>query len=67
MTAYKHDCTGDTECFQILTVPELAQRLRVPASWVYQHQADLPVFRLGRYLRCTCGELARFLTERNCQ
>ena len=58
-----HACTGDS-CSQILVVPEIAHRLRVRSSWVYQHQADLPIFKLGKYLRSTCGNLSRFIAER---
>jgi hypothetical protein len=35
----------------ILTVNEVADRLRVKASWVYSHAADLGAYRLGKYLR----------------
>jgi hypothetical protein len=58
-----HDCTGNG-CDFMLTPPEIAERLRVPASWVYQHQVDLPIFHLGRYLRCVCGELTLFIKAR---
>jgi hypothetical protein len=58
----QHDCKGAT-CDFLLTPAEVAERLRVRPSWVYQHQADLPVFKLGRYVRCRCGELSRFLEK----
>jgi predicted DNA-binding transcriptional regulator AlpA len=35
----------------LLTVPELAERLRLSRSWVYDHADDLGAFRLGKYLR----------------
>jgi hypothetical protein len=42
----------------ILTPEELAKRLKVPKSWVFEKTrtrvsstAPLPVFRIGRYLR----------------
>ena len=35
----------------ILTVPEVAKRLRVAPSWVYGHADFLGVYRLGKYLR----------------
>jgi hypothetical protein len=35
----------------LLTVQELAKRLRLPPSWVYRHAAELGAFRLGKYLR----------------
>jgi hypothetical protein len=35
----------------LMTVGELAARLRVTASWVYSHADCLGVYRLGKYLR----------------
>jgi hypothetical protein len=34
-----------------LTVSEVAAKLRVRPSWVYEHADDLGVYRLGKYLR----------------
>jgi hypothetical protein len=39
------------DCNQVLTVPELAYRLRVAPSWVYAHAEVLGAYRLGKYLR----------------
>jgi len=36
---------------EILTVDELAIRLRVKASWVYRYADQLGAYRLGKYLR----------------
>lgn len=36
---------------QLLTIPELARRLRVKTSWVYSHATDLGALRVGKYLR----------------
>jgi hypothetical protein len=36
---------------EILTVSEIAERLRVPSSWVYSHTDLLGAYRLGKYLR----------------
>lgn len=36
---------------RLLTVDEIAERLRVKPSWVYSHQDELGVRRLGKYLR----------------
>src|SRR5262245_46145348 len=36
---------------ELLTVGEVAARLRVKDSWVYSHADDLGVYRLGKYLR----------------
>jgi len=40
---------NDTD--EILTVSEVADRLRVPSSWVYGHADALGAYRLGKYLR----------------
>lgn len=36
---------------ELLTVDDLASRLRVKRSWVYTHADDLGAYRLGKYLR----------------
>ena len=48
--------------FELLTAEELAERLRVPASWIREQtrsrslQGDpLPHLRLGRYIRFRTG------------
>lgn len=35
----------------LLTVEEIAVRLRVKPSWVYTHADELGALRLGKYLR----------------
>ena len=35
----------------LLTVEEIAARLRVKSSWVYTHADELGALRLGKYLR----------------
>jgi hypothetical protein len=35
----------------LLDVRELANKLRLRPSWVYDHADDLGAFRLGKYLR----------------
>jgi hypothetical protein len=35
----------------LLTADEVAAILRVPRSWIYSHLSELPVIRLGRYVR----------------
>jgi len=42
---------------EILTVGEVAQRLRVPPSWVYSHTDLLGAYRLGKYLRFSWGRV----------
>ena len=52
----------------LLTADEVAQILRVPRSWVYSHLSDLPVIRLGRYVRFRRSEINGFLEKRGaCQ
>ncbi len=41
---------------ELLTVPELADRLKVPVSWIYQRTRGrgrdrLPHLKIGKYLR----------------
>ena len=45
----------------LLTVDEVAAILRVPRSWVYSHLSELPVIRLGGYVRFKRSEVERFL------
>ena len=35
----------------LMTVEEVATKLRVKTSWVYAHADDLGAYRLGKYLR----------------
>jgi len=44
---------------RLLTPEELADRLRVSLSWVYEQsrQGNLPTIRLGRYLRFDLHEV----------
>lgn len=52
----------------LLTAEEVAAILRVPKSWIYSHLSDLPVIRLGRYVRFKRSEVERFLENRGpCQ
>jgi excisionase family DNA binding protein len=41
----------DNKADDVLTVDELAARLKVPASWVYSHADGLRAYRLGKYIR----------------
>lgn len=46
----------------LLDASEVAQRLRVPVSWVRKHGDDLPgVVRLGKYIRWNSGKLDEFI------
>jgi len=52
----------------LLTADEVAQILRVPKSWVYSHLRELPVIRLGRYVRFKRSEIDGYLEKRGaCQ
>jgi len=64
------------ERFELLTAEELAERLRVPVSWIREQtrsrslQYDpLPHLRLGRYVRFQWGspELGAWLRRRLCE
>ena len=64
---------GVGEQFELLTAEELAERLRVPASWVREQTRSraldgdpLPHLRLGRYIRFQWGspELQAWLQRR---
>jgi len=50
----------------ILTPEELAERLKVPVSWVYKKSAAsaFPVLRCGRYLRFSWPEVCAWLREK---
>ena len=51
----------------LLTVQELALRLNVPATWIYQRtrlgQRALPHVRLGKYIRFNINEVMVFLKK----
>lgn len=56
----------------ILTPEELAERLKLPLSWIYEksrasgkHGNPLPVLRCGRYLRFSWTDVCAWLRERN--
>ncbi len=45
----------------LLTISEVAVRLRVKVSWVYAHADDLGAYRLGKYLRFSWGRVLEHL------
>jgi excisionase family DNA binding protein len=57
------DRTVTSEDF--LTVSEVATRLRVKNSWVYQHADDLGAYRLGKYLRFSWDRVLERLDRRD--
>jgi excisionase family DNA binding protein len=53
---------------RLLSVPEVAQLLQVPVSWVYDHTRPncshpLPFLKLGKYLRFQVTEIRAYLEE----
>jgi excisionase family DNA binding protein len=54
---------GDPGNQVLLTVDEVAEILRVPRSWIYSHQDQLPTVRLGRYVRFKRSEIDLFVDQ----
>jgi len=56
--AVKQAINGDRE-IELLTPEELADRLKVPLSWVYEQsrQGNIPTHRMGRYIRFDLREV----------
>ena len=52
---------------KLLTVQEVASRLNVPVTWIYQRtrlgQRALPHVRLGKYIRFNINEVMVFLKK----
>jgi excisionase family DNA binding protein len=53
----------------LLTVHEVAELLRVPVSWVYEHTRGrcldrIPGFRLGKYWRFSAGDVTAWIRSR---
>jgi excisionase family DNA binding protein len=51
---------------QLLTVAEIAERLKLPISWIYERTrlrgiARLPHYKLGKYLRFSEAEVWNWL------
>lgn len=59
LNATKNNDTG------LLTAAELAERLKVPVSWVYEQsrQGKIPTHRMGRYLRFRLQEVVDSQTK----
>lgn len=49
---------------KLLRVEEVAERLRVPVSWVYRNADDLRAYRVGKYLRFSWGRVLEGLDSR---
>jgi len=48
----------------LLTVQELASRLNVKRSWVYDHADELGAYRLGKYVRFSWQTVVERLERR---
>ena len=52
---------------ELITVQELAKRLKVPVSWVYQRtrlgQEAIPHVKIGKYVRFNWEEVVDFLED----
>lgn len=55
--------TPDLGRGEILTVSELAERLRVRPSWIYRHAELLGAYRLGKYLRFSWNRVLERLEQ----
>lgn len=54
--AIKDELNGNSE---LLTPEQLADRLHIPVSWVYEQsrQGNIPTHRIGRYIRFDLHEV----------
>ena len=52
---------------ELLLPEELASRLKVPVSWVYEQsrQGNIPTHRIGRYIRFDLAEVLESREETN--
>jgi hypothetical protein len=55
--------TPDLGGNEILTVLEVAERLRVRPSWIYGHADLLGAYRLGKYLRFSWNRVLERLEQ----
>jgi excisionase family DNA binding protein len=53
------EANGNGPSAELLTPEDLADRLKVPVSWVYEQsrQGKIPTHRLGRYIRFDLQEV----------
>jgi hypothetical protein len=49
---------------ELLTVEDVAAKLKVKSSWVYTHADDLGAFHVGKYLRFTWGRVLERIEEK---
>ena len=53
------EANGNGNTAELLTPEDLADRLKVPLSWVYEQsrQGKIPTYRIGRYIRFDLHEV----------
>ncbi len=56
----------------LLTVQEVAEILKVPVSWVYEHTrgncvGKLPHIKVGKYVRFLDSDISKYLEEMRAQ
>ena len=56
---------SDAVATELLTPEQLAARLQVPVSWVYEQSRhnNIPTHRIGRYVRFDIREVLQYLAE----
>ena len=54
---------------ELLTLQEMAARLKVPLSWIYSRtrikDSDFPVIRVGKYCRFEAGAVMAWIEKQN--
>ena len=67
--SYKKKGEGKMQAEELITVQDLAKRLNVPVSWIYQRtrrgQHSIPHMKLGKYVRFSWQQVVEFLQENN--
>lgn len=66
LTTYNHG-TGELSqsSNQLLTIPQVSERLALPVSRVYElaRQGKIPVVRVGKYVRVQAGQLTKWMKD----
>jgi excisionase family DNA binding protein len=67
MTEFAPVITNVGDSSQLLTVEEIAARMKVPTSWVYERTRrrgteQIPHYKLGKYLRFELTEVTTWLS-----
>jgi excisionase family DNA binding protein len=58
---------GNGHGAELFTPEELAERMKLPVSWVYEQspQGNIPTHRIGRYLRFSLAEVLESQKNKN--